>query len=351
MLDINELQKPQSGRPSSSSVDDGVAPQVISLFCGAGGLDLGFEQAGFTVAYAGDISPAAVNTHNRNFASPVAEVLDISAIKASDLISILAQRDCSPVGVIGGPPCQGFSRANTQRSFADPRNQLARNYANILCKLADHFPLKFFVFENVPELLAESNAIFLKNLKRKLSEKFWISLQILNAADFGVPQNRSRVFIVGIRKVKGLPPIRFTFPEPNVTIKVTVRNAIEGLPPPAFFERGLAPESIPHHPNHWTMRPKSKKFGAELVNGGRSLVRLLWDKPSRTVAYGHREIHVHPTGLRRLSIHEAMILQGFPRDYVLTGNLSEQVTQVSNAVPPPVAKALALALFPLISNI
>ena len=104
--------------------------------------------------------------------------------------------------------------------------------------------------------------------------------------------------------------------------------------------------AIPHHENHWTMRPLSKRFsrpgGAD--RAGRSFRRLEWDKPSPTVAYGHREIHVHPDGCRRLSIFEAMLLQGFPEDFVLEGTLSSQVEQVSNAVPPPLARALAKAI-------
>lgn len=94
------------------------------------------------------------------------------------------------------------------------------------------------------------------------------------------------------------------------------------------------------------MRPVSKRFhqpgGAD--RAGRSFRRLEWDKPSPTVAYGHREIHVHPEGRRRLSIYEAMLLQGFPEEFVLEGTLSSQVEQVSNAVPPPLAQSLATAI-------
>jgi DNA (cytosine-5)-methyltransferase 1 len=92
------------------------------------------------------------------------------------------------------------------------------------------------------------------------------------------------------------------------------------------------------------MVPRSRKFGENTAVGGRSFRRLSWDDKSPTVAYGHREIHVHPNGKRRLSIYEAILLQGFPKKYWITGNLSQQVEQVSNVVPPPVAKAIAKAI-------
>ena len=120
-----------------------------------------------------------------------------------------------------------------------------------------------------------------------------------------------------------------------------MRDAIEGLPEPAYFSRGMTAKDIPFHRNHWTMMPKSPKLLAGTSTDGRSFRRLLWDDESPTVAYGNREIHVHPDGGRRLSVHEAMLLQGFPRQYRLCGNFSQQITQVSNAVPPPVARALA----------
>ncbi len=161
----------------------------------------------------------------------------------------------------------------------------------------------------------------------------------LDAQEFGVPQLRRRLFLVGLNK-KTFPNTEFIFPAGHVR-KVTVRDTIAGLPEPVYFERGLKPTDIAYHPNHWTMMPKSKKFQTKTSTDGRSFRRLEWDKVSPTVAYGNREIHVHPDGGRRLSVHEAMLLQGFPPTYRLTGNFSQQITQVSNAVPPPVAQVLA----------
>ena len=126
----------------------------------------------------------------------------------------------------------------------------------------------------------------------------------------------------------------------------TVRSAIEHLPEPAYFARGMSKSEIPLHPNHWTMRPRSIRFQSpELMRSDtRSFRRLLWDCASPTLAFGNREISVHPSGHRRISILEAMLLQGFPATHVLQGTLSEQVTQISNAVAPPVARADGLAI-------
>jgi len=128
--------------------------------------------------------------------------------------------------------------------------------------------------------------------------------------------------------------------------KLTVRDAIGDLVEPAFFERTLKKADIPLHPNHWTMKPKSYRFYQDFDenNKTRSFRKLNWDKASPTIAFGNREIHVHPNGRRRLSIYEAMLLQGFPSSFELKGNLSQQVQQISNAVPPPLAKSLAAAL-------
>lgn len=318
-------------------------PFVISLFCGAGGLDVGFQQAGFGILLAVDYEQAAVDTHNLNFSSNTAVKVDLLKTSPEKFLEMVrsAYGRGIPVGIIGGPPCQGFSRANTKRSSCDPRNELANRYANLVNALCRVYPIKFFLFENVPEILAEKNTEFLASLKRRLSQKFIVSSTTLNAADFGVPQKRVRFFMAGVRRAGGVNAFDFPIGECS---HVSVRQAIEELPEAAFFDRGLTAEDIPHHPNHWTMRPKSMRFRENTEkssHGGRCFIKLDWDKPSRTVAYGHREIHVHPKGHRRLSIYEAMLLQGFPSEYKLVGNLSQQVTQVSNAVPPPVAKALA----------
>jgi DNA (cytosine-5)-methyltransferase 1 len=318
---------------------------VVSLFCGPGGMDLGFRQQGFVPILAIDSSQAAVDTYNWN--SPdISFKEDISKISAARIIELVrtASPTIKPCGVIGGPPCQSFSTGNVNKRKRDPRDKLGQEYARILKALNDEFELDFFVFENVLGLKASRHKRRKGMIIRALEDAgFSLSEHELDAAAFGVPQKRRRLFIIGINRVK-FPALKFTTPKATATTPVTVRDILAHLPAPTFFRRGLKSKNIAHHPNHWAMNPKSPRFSTGEGFNGRSFRKLEWDKPSWTVAYGNREVHVHPTGTRRLSVFEAMLLQGFPKTYELRGTLSEQITQVSDAVPPALAAAVARAI-------
>lgn len=320
-------------------------PQVISLFSGAGGLDWGFHENGFNIALAIDITPAAIKTHKRNFEKSNGFVADLIELGPDGVLGKVVE--CVPlgsrIGVIGGPPCQGFSRANTGSRIDDPRNSLPALYLEVVQALKQHYVVDFVVFENVLGMKDKKHAPTYQALLNGLSNlDFSVTEKVLCALDFGVPQTRRRIILSAMRNGNGNLAVNPL----GCTGVRTVREAIGHLGEPIFFEPKLDPANIPIHPNHWTMKPKSSKFRhPELVNkNGRSFRRLNWDEPSRTIAFGHREIHVHPCGKRRLSIYEAMILQGFPEGFVLEGNLSEQAEQVSNAVPPPLASSVAAAV-------
>lgn len=213
---------------------------------------------------------------------------------------------------------------------------------NIVRELQKHFTVEFVVFENVLGMRDKKHAAAYQNLLTELRALgFDITEKELCATDFGVPQTRRRIVLSATRaqlELKAIRPRRRKGPS-------CVRDAIANLPHPKFFAPGLSEEDIPHHPNHWTMNSISPRFKAKTPpHGGRCFKQLSWHKPSPTIAFGHREIYVHPNGKRRLSIFEAMLLQGFPDTFVLEGNLSEQVEQISNAVPPPLAKSVASAI-------
>ncbi|HEX7808581.1 MAG TPA: DNA cytosine methyltransferase [Thermoanaerobaculia bacterium] len=321
------------------------SPIVISLFSGAGGLDLGFKQAGFHVAVAIDHSLAAIRTHKRNFPRTESIAADLAAVKADGVVAIVKKHVSagSRIGVIGGPPCQGFSRANTQSRPDDPRNAFPELYMEIVERLQQAFDVEFVVFENVLGIRDKKHVATYNRLIADLTRAgFDVAEEELCALDFGVPQKRRRVLVCGMRHSRGYSSVK---PRKR-SGKATVAEAIGLLAPPAFFEAGLDPSQFPEHPNHWTMRPRSHRFAQPTgtTPDSRSFKRLRWNEPSPTIAYGHREIHVHPSGTRRLSIFEALRLQGFPDDFVLDGNLSEQVEQVSNAVPPPLARSVARAV-------
>ncbi|MEZ4448181.1 MAG: DNA cytosine methyltransferase [Nannocystaceae bacterium] len=330
---------------------------VISLFTGAGGLDLGFRGASFRTIFAADKMDAAVRTFNHNHDNgQVAEVCDLLKVQGKELVRTIRESarttGLKPMGLIGGPPCQGVSNANNQAGPSDPRNRLFSRFAGIVLQLTEAFDLRFFVFENVPGLKRSKNRPLYDRLVRRLRPAFHLHEEILDASLFGVPQTRRRLIMVGFSKRYGSIP--FEFPAPVTPHPPTVRDTIGGLPPPVFFSRTekVDPRTRTIHPNHWTMAPRSSKFsGVETRHDGRSFIRLQWDLPSRTVAYGNREIHVHPDGTRRLSVYEAMRLQGFPPGYELVGTLSDQVTLVSNAVPPPLAAAVARSVANSLRNV
>lgn len=342
-----------SGVPEASSANVGTKtpvsrtmhPKIVSLFSGAGGLDLGFKEAGFTISVAIDAADAAIRTHKKNFPRTNAVVGDLIKLQPMGVVE-LVKKKLKPgqrIAVIGGPPCQGFSRANTGSLSNDPRNRLPKLYLEIVQALQSLYTVEFIVFENVLGIRDKKHAKTYKALIQGIADLgFDVTEKELCSADFGVPQNRRRIVLSGMRAGQGYSQVK---PRKRKGLE-TVHQAIGELKAPAFFRHGLELTDIPVHPNHWTMQPKSPRFeNPEAETGdGRSFKRLNWNTASPTIAFGHREIHVHPDGRRRLSIYEALLLQGFPKEFVLEGNLSEQVEQVSNAVPPPLARSVALAV-------
>lgn len=323
---------------------------VISLFCGCGGFDYGFKKAGFEVSLALDIDPIVIQSYNYNHGEGIANQADLSITTGQEIIEMLRVKQVSspPKGVIGGSPCQSFSAGNVHFKEDDVKHTLPRKYAEILKVLNAEFELDFFVFENV-------RGITYRNHKASFSEfvglfeeaGFSLFYGLLDAVNFGVPQYRPRVFIVGINREKYKDQL-FSFPEPSTNSYLSVDQVIANLPNPTFYTRNLKPENIGFHPNHWTMQPRSAKFSngflKEGQNKGRSFRVLSWSKPSWTVAYGNREIHVHPSGTRRLSVYESMRIQGLPHSYRLFGTLTKQIHQVSDTIPPQVGFALGQAI-------
>lgn len=319
---------------------------IVSLFCGCGGMDSGLKQQGFIPIIAIDNSEIAIKTYNENNVPHVAVKSDISKLSGEKIISMIGDlgNGIKPSGIVGGPPCQSFSISNVYHNTEDPRNFLPLKFASIIKAVNKKYKLDFFVFENVVGLGSKKHANVFESIKKAFIDAgFNLFIGELNAKYFGVAQSRKRLFVVGISKDL-YPNIEFKFPKGNKGCMRTVREVIGGLPEPIFFSRSLSADDIPFHPNHWTMNPKSQKFSnnldAENPANGRSFRKLDWDKPSNTLAFGHREINVHPNGHRRISIFEAMRIQGFPDSYKIVGNLTQQVYQVSDALPPNVASAI-----------
>jgi len=333
----------EQARAPYSAANGKSVPGLVSLFCGPGGLDQGFKSAGFRTLAAIDIDEECVRTFAHNHPEARTAIRDITTLSLTALDDLYGST-LEPVGVLGGPPCQSFSVSNVHQTDDDPRHRLPEAYASLLAQLNGRRPISFFVFENVPGLLGKKHIHRYQRFKELFAQAgFKIKEALLDAQDFGVPQERPRIVIVGINQTLH-PGKEWQPPKPNGRRR-TVRDAIDGLPEPIHNARGLDPDTFPVHPNHWCLVPKSIKFSnGKLRQGemwGRSFRSLSWDKPSWTVAYGHREVHVHPNGKRRLSIYEALLLQTFPPTYRLLGNMTAQVRLVSDAVPPVLAEHIA----------
>ena len=338
---------------ASTLKQPGIAPvtpsrcwPVLSLFSGAGGLDYGFKLAGFHPVLAIDINPAAIATYKRNHPDTTAIPLDLASADPAEILELWENNanGLEPAGIIGGPPCQAFSSSNVHQAEDDPRRELLWNYARIVQTFTARYGIDFFVIENVPALLHKRHRPVFDEFKAILAPEFRIFEEILDAGTFGVPQHRKRLVVAGINR-KRHPRTRLLLVEGDCQSPPPVENVLENLPEPAFCKPRPDPEAVPHHPNHVTMVPRSKRFtNGSLLAGnskGLSFKVLAWGYPSYTVAYGNNEIHVHPGCHRRLSIYEAMRLQGFPHAYQLEGTFPEQVRLVSDAVPPPLAKGIA----------
>lgn len=359
----------------------GAQNKLISLFCGPGGFDAGFHAAGYETLLAVDKDRPAVMTHRRNHVSADALVLDLTATWAVDFIWEQCQvrfHDEPPVGIIGGPPCQSFSVGNSHKVDDDPRHRLPLVYANIIGELNQRFrnELRFFVFENVPSIKSTASYHDFKERVQQLD--FEVFEQELDAQFFGVPQARRRLFVVGInRKQHKLvgrrrSKVAFKFPAP-VSEPIACGGTLRGVTREAVIANSkLDPEdvqAVSGHWNHWCMEPKSSKFRRQILDqeyqgkpyriaepdqnqpsslarrmGGKSFKIIDEEKPSYAVAYGHREVHIHPNGHRRLSVYEALLLQGFSPEYRFMGTLSDQIRLVSEVVAPPVARHLAEAI-------
>ena len=303
--------------------------KVVSLFSGAGGLDLGFKEAGFQIVWANDFDKDAVDTYKLNVGSECV-CGDISQIPSSDI------PDCDVI--VGGFPCQGFSVANTKRNVLDERNKLYLQYIRIL---KDKKP-KFFVAENVKGILSLGHGEVIKAIVNDFSEVGYdVQYRLLNAADYGVPQLRQRVIIVGVRKDLN---ISFEYPAPSYSQNgenglrpwVTVSDALKNIPDPD----GPDADSVPNN--------DYSKYKM-LLNGYLGKRPTNPERPAPTVtARGDRKGGVvvlpHPNGKRRMTVRELAAIQSFPLQFRFSGSRTDCYRQIGNAVPVLLSKAIASAL-------
>ncbi len=375
---------------------------VVSLFSGAGGMDLGFKQAGFDILWANDFEADAVETYKRNIDERIV-LGDITKIKSSDIPD-------NPDVVLGGFPCQGFSIANSNRNMGDQRNFL---YKELLRVVKDKRP-KIFIGENVKGLLSMEKGKVIEMIKKDFEELgYEVSWTLVMASDYGVPQNRERVIIygnrigadttLGIKKtfnaksvaevIGHLADVNISNNPINVNGQIVYNHIASTNVHDTFWGRKNPPKqedicdylkewkvksklstekidkifgyahtaghwfrkdnnsgSIPQPHDWWKLKEilgfddKYDKQVTELelkdIKFEQSLRITNWDKPSDTITATSPEIHVNKK--RRLSARECAIIQTFPDDFIFHGNMHSMYRQIGNAVPPMLAKKIAL---------
>lgn len=364
-------------------IKDRRPPKGIDLFAGAGGLSLGFENAGFDIVYALEVDKYAAETykHNRNHGT-VVDVVNILDTKPEEILKKIKLSKGDLDIVLGGPPCQGFSIANMRtRNNGNPLNWLVYNFLESVRGLMP----KWFVMENVAGLEKFGNGKLKDELLDLFEESgYYTKSVVLNAACFGIPQIRRRIFFIGNRVNKPLDFLDNLVKSTSLPY-VTVREAIDDLP---ILENGNSMNRKPYTKNGKDLSHYQRNMrlgnGREVSNNLVSMstelaverykyieqgqnwraiaqkktellynykdlskchqwiyLRLCWDKPSVVISNYRKNMLIHPGQDRGLSVREAARLQSFPDNYIFYGPLGYQQQQVANAVPPLVANNIA----------
>lgn len=316
---------------------------LISLFSGAGGLDLGFKKAGFNILLANEYDKTIWETYEKNH--------DTKLIKG-DICNISSNSFPNCDGIIGGPPCQSWSEAGSLKGIDDPRGKLFYEYIRIL---KDKKP-KFFLAENVRGMLSKRHTDAVKNIVFNIEKAGYdVFIHLLNASDYGVPQDRKRVFYVGFRKDLN---VDFKVPPKPYDFKLTFKDAIFDLKDTAI--KGLEKNK--------TNGKNCKITNHEYYIGeyspifmSRNRVRN-WEEQAFTVQASGRQCQLHPQApimpkveknkhifekgkenlYRRLTVRECARIQGFPDDFKFYyNNLNDGYKMIGNAVPINLAYVMA----------
>lgn len=305
---------------------------AISLFCGAGGLDIGFERAGFKTIWANDFDSDACKTH---------EQWSEAKVVCGDVAKIDADSIPDADIMLGGFPCQGFSLSGP-RKIDDSRNVLYKHYVRIVKAKK---PL-MFVGENVKGLLTMGNGEIIDAIVEDFSQcGYDVYYKLLNAKDYEVPEDRERVIIVGFRKDLGIK--NFVFPSPR-KFSVTMGDVLKNLPAPT-------PDEVCDAPYSSRYMSRNRKRG--------------WDEVSYTIPAMAKQVTLWPGSpdmekldrdlwkfgddgvTRRLSWREAAAIQTFPSEMEFVGDLTSKYKQIGNAVPCKLAEIIATHLYGLLANI
>ena len=335
---------------------------VLDLFCGCGGLSLGFQQAGFNVKLGIDAWEDAIKTFNFTHKSAKGIVADLFSISPQE-ISKTTGLDTVDI-IIGGPPCQGFSIAG-KRMIDDERNQLYKSFVEFV----SFYRPKAFLMENVPNVMSMGKGVIKEQITQDFEKLgYHISSKILMASDFGVPQNRRRAFFIGFKE-----NCNFEFPTPFTNQAVTSFDAISDLPDYSVsdgekypidiqseYQKFMRENSLGLYNHQITQHNEKTVSIISLVPDGGNYkdlpeefrktrnVNIAWtrlnsQKPSFTIDTGHRH-HFHYKFNRVPTVRESARIQSFPDNFIFLGTKTSQYKQVGNAVPPMLAKILAIQI-------
>ena len=322
--------------------------KVLSLFAGCGGLDLGFKQAGFEISVANEYDKSIFETFEKNFPKTKLIKKSITKLELSELPKNID-------GIVGGPPCQSWSEAGKQLGINDDRGKLFHEYIRIL----DGIKPKFFLAENVSGILHKKHSVAFENIIKKFSELgYVVKYQLLDAADYGVPQNRKRVIIIGFKKSL---KIDFQFPSSKIFKNPkTLRDAIADI--------NFAIPAQEKNKTNGLLKNTNQIQNNEYMTGSFSTIYMSrnrvrsWDEPSFTIQAGGRHAPLHPDApkmikvgkddmkfdekhlkkYRRLSVRECARIQTFPDDFTFYySSVSDGYKMIGNAVPVKLANVLA----------
>ncbi len=320
---------------------------IISLFSGCGGLDLGFQNAGFNVIWANDNDKNIEETYQYNHPNTELVIKSISKIKSEDIPDNI-------IGLIGGPPCQSWSAAGNGLGIKDPRGKLFFEFIRIL---EDKEPL-FFLAENVKGMLSDKHEESVKKITKLLDAAGYnVTINLVNSADYGVPQKRERVIIVGYRKDLNL---KFILPDKNTRQTIVKQYLDDIILKPISSKYNLSQSKKCIIPNH-----EYFKGSYSYIFMSRNRV-LDWNLPSYTIQASGRQASLHPQApkmvkvekdvmkfahgstrlYRRLSIRECARIQTFPDDFLFFyKHLNSGYKMIGNAVPVNLAEALGKKIY------
>lgn len=346
-----------------------VSYSCIDSFSGAGGLSLGLKNVGFNIILSFDIDDKCIKTirQNQKYFHHPSFVADISDMLNGKLLQLSNLKKGELFLLVGGPPCQGFSIQRRGKDV-DDRNHLVLKYGELIHEVYPYF----FIMENVSGIRGKRGKKILNQLIKKTQDiGYTVHMKMLDAQEYGVPQRRKRIFLIGERIDVGND---YKFPKPSLERKM-VRETIGFLPPPP--ENGKDHPDISLHRRDKLSEINIKRLKALKQGEGRDFLptellakchkidssvighrnvygRMKWDEVAPTITARFdsftRGMFGHPEQVRSISLREGAMLQTFPQDFTFVGTKVEVARQIGNAIPPVLGEKIGRSIIEYYEN-